>query len=647
MRGLNWLNRIRGLVTNTITGLNFWEFFREADYEDGRPFVLKDAYLANAYVNICVEKIAQNIVRAPLRIYDPADREVTSGPVYDLFRDVNSQMSRAQLFEATISWIMMRGESIWVLASKDPGTITGVPGQIYVYDPTFFTAFLDADKTRIVLWKYQRDGAAVPFLPSEIVHFQKWNPRNQFRGVNPLVAQEAELEQDSLIAQSNRTLLRNRSVPSGILSSDQPISETQADGILKQWEKRHGTSSKAGKLGVLGSGTKYQNISMTPEEMQYLKMKQWDRAVILGKYGVPAVVAGFKDDQTPLSGSDTKEQMRFFWDNTLTSHLQFLEDKLRTEFAVRFAPTLKFKFDTSKIPELQEDLYKLAERQQADVAAGLLTQNEVREERGLEPVPWGDEWHIPRMLTPMPDKAPGKASLSVFRKPSYTEVYLTAHWWSVRDKWETQAVLLKKELVSWLEVGRGNVLKEMSHNHSGTSVFNKFNEKYWVDQRARLKGISDNFTAATTEAVTEDIIQVLTDTPIEPKYLEYIQSVFATDDLIPRIADQVFKYVKGAILSGDVDETRKRFRIIQARLSTIAHIEVGRIFNKLRTEAFESVGITHHQWVATKDSKMAINNGEIVAIGEKFSNGCTYPLEIVTDASAHKYEITMPVKSSR
>ena len=37
-----------------------------------------------------------------------------------------------------------------------------------------------------------------------------------------------------------------------------------------------------------------------------------NRTVILGHYGVPAIVAGYKDETVALSGTDTNEQLKFF-----------------------------------------------------------------------------------------------------------------------------------------------------------------------------------------------------------------------------------------------------------------------------------------------------------------------------------------------
>lgn len=640
------------LVKNSAGSINdMTAFFRQADFEDRKRFVLSDAYRQHAYVNIAVEKIAQNIVRAPMEIFE-GDNLVETGPVYDLFRDVNPQMSRAQLFEATMSWVLIRGECIWVLSNTRKDTITGIPEEIYIYDPQYFIEFLNAKKTKVVLWKYKIGAEEVPFSTDQIIHFRKWNPWNQFRGVNPLIAQESELSEDIYVNESNIALLKNRSVPSGLLTSEQALTEGQAKDILDMWNKSHGGTSKKGKIGVLGSGTKYQQISMTPADMEFYKMKQWNRSTILGKYGVPAIVAGFKDDKTPLSGDDSKEQMKLFWDLTLLPHIKFLEDKLTTEFFGRFAPTMRVKFNTSDIQELQEDLEKLADRIREDVAAGLITINEGREQRNLDDVPWGNTWYKPMSLVAVdqqPEEKEEENKLSLFGDENvWTEIYKSAHWYSVINKIKLLETSLKKELQSWIQVQRSCILEELSKSNT-VSIFRKFNVKFWNKQKAELKRITDKVIVETSAVALEDAKKLLTDLSIDQKYLDFITEASAeTDNQIVRLYDEVFNNLKDCIKKGDMDAVRERYKIIQSRFAKISHIETGRIVNKVRMRAYTAVGITHHQWLSSRGkdlSKISIfeSDKEIVKIGEKFSNGQKYPFDIINEDVHTEYALTLPI----
>jgi len=87
--------------------------------------------------------------------------------------------------------------------------------------------------------------------------------------------------------------------------------------------------------------------------------------------------------------------------------LRFFEQELQEMLITpRWGDGIVARFDLSEIEALQEDGNAVADTQRKDVAAGILTINEVRNERGLEPVPWGDAVWLPATLTPHEDATP-------------------------------------------------------------------------------------------------------------------------------------------------------------------------------------------------------------------------------------------------
>jgi hypothetical protein len=77
--------------------------------------------------------------------------------------------------------------------------------------------------------------ARVCNLPDEIIHFKKWNPWNETRGVTPLIALSREIEQDQRANSAPTKLLRNNAVPEGILKTDQVLREEEADKLERRW----------------------------------------------------------------------------------------------------------------------------------------------------------------------------------------------------------------------------------------------------------------------------------------------------------------------------------------------------------------------------------------------------------------------------
>ena len=124
------------LIKNSYSR-SFTNWFGIANWEDGKIFNMSNMYNINAYVNIAVNKIATNLVRSDFKLFSESDKEITTGPVHKLFNFVNPMMSTAQLIEATASWVLIRGEAIWILSGRSPGTLTGVPVRIDVVEPLY------------------------------------------------------------------------------------------------------------------------------------------------------------------------------------------------------------------------------------------------------------------------------------------------------------------------------------------------------------------------------------------------------------------------------------------------------------------------------------------------------------------------------
>ena len=80
-----------------------------------------------------------------------------------------------------------------------------------------------------------------------------------------------------------------------------------------------------------------------------------------------------------------------FWRNTVAPEVKFLEDQVNRALLPKLGyPQLTVEFDLSAIEALQEDENSKVQRETALLDRGVLTINEVRRERNLPEVPWGN-----------------------------------------------------------------------------------------------------------------------------------------------------------------------------------------------------------------------------------------------------------------
>ena len=205
----------------------FLRFMTIAAQEDGVDRV-NDPYKAHAWVNIGISTIAKNIARAEFKCYQGDSEASPDNPVQKMFDNVNPYMSKYQLWEATVSWKKLKGEAFWIF---DWEPLIGKPKAIYLVDPQHMHHVLDKPKRNIIKWVYKDGGKEIPFDVNEVIHFHTWNPWNEWRGVSELTSLTAEISGDVSSNKYSNSILRNRSIPSGILSIPDMVEPEEAKRI--------------------------------------------------------------------------------------------------------------------------------------------------------------------------------------------------------------------------------------------------------------------------------------------------------------------------------------------------------------------------------------------------------------------------------
>jgi HK97 family phage portal protein len=522
-------------------------------------------------------------------------------------------------------------------------------------------AKLSPDGTRVVLWVYVGQGQKIPFKPEEVIHFPMWNPYDPIRGMPELVPVLDELNQEYLMSKGSAKLLTNQSIPGGIITiPGDEMTEEQAQAVIDKWEKKHRGISRAGRVAVLGSGATYQKISLSPQEMQTSAAREWNRETILAKYGVPNAVVGLKSLGGTLSGKDTAEQMKAFWNLTLLPECAFFEKKLEQEFFARFNISMSAEFDTSELWEMQSDEELLSNRLRMDTQSGILTINEARELKGMDPVEWGDTWWRPMGLVdvqeepePVPDvlapfagvnnppkedeeeetpeedeeedeEAP-KSIHSLFvrkgRPALYTPSYKDMRWKAQFDPVAPLEAKYAKQLKSLFYKMRQEQLASLMEYGGQAAIQNStlealMDEPMWDTYNRDLEAITRANLSVGVDLTGRELLSTFGDLGLDvgiswdiwdtraKDLLEYrVNKVSQVDDTIRA---GIREKIGGAIEGGwTIDETadvlRDTFNIAQNRAPTIARTELAGAINDSRIAGFKDVGITRHEWVTSKD----------------------------------------------
>jgi HK97 family phage portal protein len=117
---------------------------------------------------------------------------------------------------------------------------------------------------------------------------------------------------------------KNSACPSGVLEHTQTISDH--DKFRLDWDKLHRGTKNTGKIAILEKGLTFKQMSLTPEQSQFLGTRKFLRDEIAGWFNVPPHMIG---DLEHATFSNIEHQSLAFVKNCLTPWIVKLEQTMR------------------------------------------------------------------------------------------------------------------------------------------------------------------------------------------------------------------------------------------------------------------------------------------------------------------------------
>ena len=168
----------------------------------------------------------------------------------------------------------------------------------------------------------------------------------------------------------------------GVLASDQPLRKEQMDVIQNSWNQ---SAMNAGTK-LLPFGFKYQRITITPDEAQFIETRKFQAEEVCRIYSVPTSLVQLPSQTT---FNNVEQQNLQFARHTIAPWAKRIEQEIDRKLIQSFErPEVYSKFT-------MDDLYRgdLAARTnfyQQMLTSGVVSINEVRSKENLNPVEGGD-----------------------------------------------------------------------------------------------------------------------------------------------------------------------------------------------------------------------------------------------------------------
>ena len=309
--------------------------------------------------------------------------EVTEHPLLDLFNKVNPIMNRFDLFTYTNMFMELTGNAYWYVVKGK----MGLPEQIWPLLSQNVIVAVKKESTEdgnfISGYLYRNGMDEVPFDVGEIVHFKFPSPYSMIYGKGPLSACMLSVSFDRSSKEFEVDLMKNRGMPDGILETEQTIKDPDFQRLKKEWIATYGGRKNIGKMIVMDKGLKYQQLTISPREMNFLAGRKTTKEEIAAVFGVP--VSKLTTEDVNLANASIGETQ--YIRDTLDPRLRSIEEKVNEQLCPIYDESIFVSYG-DVIP--QDRNYALLELDK-HLSTGYSTINEKRKKDGLDPVEWGDK----------------------------------------------------------------------------------------------------------------------------------------------------------------------------------------------------------------------------------------------------------------
>jgi HK97 family phage portal protein len=377
---MKWFGRKSGRVSARPFLLRGWPMAAVGDVPRSYEAQLRDAYLQNPVAQRAVRLVADGVAGAS--VYSEGE----DGPSRDSGRAV--PLVNAPLLETVAAQLLLHGNAfVQILPDAN-----GVPTELFALRPERVSVEADASgwpaayvykageaKTRLPA----RDGLGRPSL----VHLKAMHPLDDHYGLGCLGAAAGAVAIHNAATRWNKALLDNAARPSGALvyapDDGAPLSAEQYERLSEQMEANFQGTGNAGRPMLLEGGLKWQAMSLTPADMDFVGLKAAAAREIALAFGVPPMLLGLPGDATY---ANYREANRALWRLTVLP----LADKILGGISGALAawwPDVRLRIDVDQVTALAED----RERLWAQVTgADFLSAGEKREMLGFGPAHGGE-----------------------------------------------------------------------------------------------------------------------------------------------------------------------------------------------------------------------------------------------------------------
>ena len=384
MKILDWLFRSRDKPTNSYH-FSGWPFV--FGKSTAGKCVNEFTAMQTTAVYACVRILAESIAGLPLHVYEyrgNGKERVPGHPLYFLLHDSpNHEMTSFIFRETAMIHLLLWGNFFGQIIRDGMKRVIG----LYPLLPNRMS--VDRDEHGEIVYTYTpmsdsnpnlKRGQSIKLRREDILHIPGLG-FNGLVGYSPIAMARNAIGMTLACEEYGSAFFVNGARPSGILKHPGVLKDPSK--LRESWQAVYGGTANTGKVVVLEEGLDFQQISIPPEEAQFLETRKFQIDEIARLYRVPPHMIG---DLERATFSNVEQQSLEYVKYTLNPWVVRWEQSLQKALLLPSEQKRYFiKFNVDGL--LRGDYQSRMQGYSIGRQNGWLSANDIREMENMNPIP--------------------------------------------------------------------------------------------------------------------------------------------------------------------------------------------------------------------------------------------------------------------
>lgn len=370
-------------------------------------FCTADAAMKLSAVDRCVEVLSDSMGKLPICVMDRTTREkVTDHPLNRVLSERPNEVQTPSVAKKMVEANRNCGGNGYLWIRRSPQSMRC--DQLIPVPYELVTPWLDTGGHLWYTVMHPFTGEQMRVHQMDMIHLMAYT-HNGWYGISVLQRASEVIAAGRAAQQYNMAYYQNGGQPSGLLYTDSDLSRipdkvlpdgthlSAQDIVRKEWEKRYSGPTNAGRVAVLDNGLKYQPISISNRDAQFVEQSALSVEDVARFFGVPL----YKLQAGKQSYSSNEQNAIEYVVSTLHPIVSQWEDELSYKLLTTSERARGLEIHINMMAELRGDFTSRSNWYKAMRETGVFSVNDIRELEDMPDVDGGDDRYASLNYVPL------------------------------------------------------------------------------------------------------------------------------------------------------------------------------------------------------------------------------------------------------